>query len=49
MTGGDEMSGFEDLDDTLTECSEDMMLVYQMWPGASDEQRMTIRSLLGCF
>lgn len=48
MMGGDEMSGFEDLDDTLMECSEDMMLVYQMWPGASDEQRMRIRSLLGC-
>ncbi|HNY68406.1 MAG TPA: hypothetical protein PKM09_06775 [Bacillota bacterium] len=46
MTGGDDVGGREDLQDILMECFEQMMWVDKKWPGADDEERMEMRSLL---
>lgn len=36
----------EDLRDVLRECSQHMTQVSEMWPGANDEERTEMRSLL---
>ncbi len=40
------MAGYGDSQDTVIECSEYMMRVREKWPGANDEERMEIYSLL---
>jgi hypothetical protein len=47
MTGGDEMSRLEDLQEVLMECSEHLAWVDCVWSDADDEERKEMRSLLG--
>jgi len=46
MTGGEEMSRLQDLNDMLMECSEHLARVDCVWSDADDEERIELRSLL---